>query len=202
MFPDLLCDDVFRLETSRLWLRWPRASDAARIAELVSDRDVAEATGSIPHPYPPGAAAEFVLDARRRNVGGRDLILVLTLKQRPNEVIGAITVNAQGAQAKVSFWLGKPFQGQGYMGEALRALTATLFRLTQVDLFIAQARSGQEGSAEALAAAGFLQQGPCVISAPARGGQVPGIAYVLTRAQFVRPGAAETGLDVFKMQTA
>ena len=31
MFPDLARDDVFRLETARLWLRWPRASDAAAI---------------------------------------------------------------------------------------------------------------------------------------------------------------------------
>ena len=29
MFPDLTRDDVFRLETRRLWLRWPRAADAA-----------------------------------------------------------------------------------------------------------------------------------------------------------------------------
>jgi len=202
MFPDLMCDDVFRLETSRLWLRWPRAADAARIAELASQRDVAEATGSIPHPYPPGAAAEFVLDARRRNVGGRDLILVLTLKQRPNEVIGAIMVSAQGAQAEVSFWLGKPFQGEGYMGEALRALASTTFRLTLVDRLIAQIRSGQSASAADLASAGFLEEGPSVMIAPARGGQVPGVTYVLTRAQFTRPMPGESRLDVFKMQTA
>ena len=29
MFPDIARDDVFRLETQRLWLRWPRVSDAA-----------------------------------------------------------------------------------------------------------------------------------------------------------------------------
>ncbi len=202
MFPDLMCDDVFRLETSRLWLRWPRASDAARIAELAGQSDVAEQTASIPHPYPPGAAAEFILDARRRNVGGRDLILVLTLKQRPNDVIGAITVNARDAEAQVSFWLGKPFWGQGYIGEALRALAATTFRLTQVDRLVAQARSGQESAARALASAGFVETCPCVMSAPARGGQVPGMAYVLTRAQLTRPVPGEPLLDVWKMQTA
>jgi hypothetical protein len=64
MFPDLLRDDVFRLETRRLWLRWPRAADAALIASLAGEREVAEMTAHIPHPYPPGAAAEFVLKAR------------------------------------------------------------------------------------------------------------------------------------------
>jgi hypothetical protein len=55
MFPDLLRDDVFRLETRRLWLRWPRAADTALIASLAGERDVAEMTANIPHPYPPGA---------------------------------------------------------------------------------------------------------------------------------------------------
>ena len=60
MFPDLLRDDVFRLETRRLWLRWPRAGDAALIARFLGEREVAEMTAHAPHPYPPGAAAEFV----------------------------------------------------------------------------------------------------------------------------------------------
>ena len=28
MFPEITRDDIFRLETERLWLRWPRAADA------------------------------------------------------------------------------------------------------------------------------------------------------------------------------
>ena len=31
MFPDYFRDDVFRLETQRLWLRWPTAADAPTI---------------------------------------------------------------------------------------------------------------------------------------------------------------------------
>ena len=34
MFPDYFRDDVFRLETQRLWLRWPTAADAATIERL------------------------------------------------------------------------------------------------------------------------------------------------------------------------
>jgi hypothetical protein len=36
MFPDLTADDIFRIETERLWLRWPRASDALAITSFVS----------------------------------------------------------------------------------------------------------------------------------------------------------------------
>ncbi len=54
MFPDLARDDVFRLETTRLWLRWPRVADAAAIERYSSRWEVARCTARIPHPYPPG----------------------------------------------------------------------------------------------------------------------------------------------------
>ena len=41
MFPDLARDDVFRLETARLWLRWPRAADAAALHRFCSMWEVA-----------------------------------------------------------------------------------------------------------------------------------------------------------------
>jgi RimJ/RimL family protein N-acetyltransferase len=53
MFPDLARDDVFRLETARLWLRWPRAADAPAIHRYCSRWEVAQFTARIPHPYPP-----------------------------------------------------------------------------------------------------------------------------------------------------
>ena len=53
MFPDLTRDDVFRLETRRLWLRWPRHADVQAIVRLAGETAVAEMTASIPHPYPP-----------------------------------------------------------------------------------------------------------------------------------------------------
>jgi hypothetical protein len=47
MFPDLTRDDVFRIETKRLWLRWPRVQDAAAMQRLAGDKDVAD----IPSPW-------------------------------------------------------------------------------------------------------------------------------------------------------
>jgi RimJ/RimL family protein N-acetyltransferase len=184
MFPDLMRDDVFRLETGRLWLRWPRAADAARIAELVSAREVAEQTANIPHPYPPGAAAEFVLDARRRNLSGQALILVVTLKSRPNEVIGAVSLTIEGDEAEIGYWLGQNWWGEGYMSEAVRALIAMAFRHTDLDAIHAKMRVGNARSRQVLEAAGFVPVGPGLCPAPARGGAVPGECFVLTRPAF------------------
>src|SRR3954447_22526941 len=116
MFPDLMRDDVFRLETNRLWLRWPRAADAAVLTRLAGDAEVAETTAHIPHPYPAGAAAEFILRARAANLSGNSLNLVLAHKRKPSEIIGALTLDkVDHGHASLGCWLGRRFWGQGLM---------------------------------------------------------------------------------------
>ncbi len=184
MFPDLLRDDVFRLETRRLWLRWPRAGDVALIARLLGERDVAEMTAHAPHPYPPGAAAECVLKARADNMCGDDLVLVLAPKARPTEMIGSIGLHRCGArEARLDFWLGKPFWSQGYMSEAARALLDTAFSLTDLAAVHAVARLGDVAARHVLEACGFQAEGSGVETAPARGGTIPVERFALSRSQ-------------------
>ena len=96
MFPDLARDDVFRLETARLWLRWPRAADAPAIHRYCSHWEVAQFTARIPHPYPPGTAERFIFAAREGNASGRDLTLVMTPIRDKREAIGAVSLEARG----------------------------------------------------------------------------------------------------------
>jgi RimJ/RimL family protein N-acetyltransferase len=205
MFPDLLRDDVFRLETRRLWLRWPRAADAALIARLAGERDVAEMTANIPHPYPPDAAAEFVLKARAANADGGALVLALAPKARPTELIGVISLHRRGDEPpNLGYWLGKPFWSQGLMSEAAQAFLAMVFSLTDLVEIHACARQDNAASLRVLAKCGFRPVGPGVEFAPARGGSVPVERFLLSRAQAANSGAAITGADLFPpdMQTA
>src|ERR1700690_840546 len=96
MFPDLARDDVFRLETPRFWLRWPRICDAAAIHKFCSRWEVARHTARIPHPYPEGSAERFVYAAREANALGRDLTLVLTLIAAPRQAVGAVSLERRG----------------------------------------------------------------------------------------------------------
>ena len=96
MFPDLARDDVFRLETSRLWLRWPRICDAAAIHKFCSRWEVARYTARIPHPYPEGSAERFVYAAREANSAGRDLTLVMTPIKGKTDAIGSISLESRG----------------------------------------------------------------------------------------------------------
>ena len=205
MFPDLLRDDVFRLETRRLWLRWPRAADAVLIARLLGEREVAEMTAHAPHPYPPGAAAECVLKARAANMGGDDCVLVLAPKARPTEMIGAIALRQCGERvAALDFWLGKPFWSQGYMGEAAQALVDMAFSITSLAAIHASVRQGDMAARRVLEACGFGAAGSGVETASARGGMIPVERFTLSRSQRALAELDMTGRDAVppQMQTA
>jgi RimJ/RimL family protein N-acetyltransferase len=125
MFPDLLRDDVFRLETARLWLRWPRSADVPALLTLGGEREVAEMTASIPHPYTKQDAANWTFASRAGNANGDAIVLALTLKDRPGDAIGAIGLHAGrgnsgglNRNAMLGFWLGRPYHGRGLMSEA------------------------------------------------------------------------------------
>ncbi len=183
MFPDLLLDDVFRLETSRLWLRWPRAADAATITSLAADPEVARMTTDLPHPYPQGAGAEYVLRARQSNLSGEALSLVLTHKPRHGEPIGAISLRPQDTGvAELGFWLGKAHAGHGLMREAIDALTGLAFRICDFDAISASVRLADERSSRLLGDCGFIAAGAGIQQAPTRGGAVPVAQYLLRRA--------------------
>jgi len=106
MFPDLTRDDVFRLETRRLWLRWPRLADVQALVRLAGEKAVAEMTGRIPHPYTPEHADRFVFETRRNNANGHGLTLVITPKGRPNAAIGAVGI--AGNASSIPLAMNKP----------------------------------------------------------------------------------------------
>jgi RimJ/RimL family protein N-acetyltransferase len=188
MFPDLLRDDVFRLETRRLWLRWPRAADAEAIATLAGAREVAEQTAHIPHPYPPGAAAEFILRARAGNLGGESLTLVLALKGRPSDAIGCVSLQGVGEGAlELGYWLGGPWQGRGLMAEAVDGLTRLVVDVCDVDVIRANAAMANVASRALLARCGFVDRGEGMVAAPARGEDRPVRRFELSRAAMRSP---------------
>ena len=115
MFPDLTRDDVFRLETRGLWLRWARLADAQAIVRLAGEKSVAEMTARIPHPYRPDDAERFIFMSRRSNADGQGLQLAITPKGKPNSLIGMVGIGPDPDTGKPSlgYWLGTPYWGKG-----------------------------------------------------------------------------------------
>lgn len=181
MFPDFFRDDVFRLETLRLWLRWPTAADAAQIEKFAGDAQVAQWTAHIPHPYPPGAAERFVAGARKANHDGVALNMALALRTRPQSLVGMISLEACEDAAILGYWLGQPYWGAGLMAEAVRELTWLLWLTTDFERVVADVMVGNARSRDVLLACGFQPGGEGGCAAPARGGQVAAERFELAR---------------------
>jgi RimJ/RimL family protein N-acetyltransferase len=141
MFPDLTCDDVFRFETKRLWLRWPRATDAAAIAEFAADPGVAQMIADMPQAYPPQEAERFILKARAENAAGCALHLAVTQKTTAGAVIGMTSAIAgSGQDVEIGYVLARQVWGKGLATEAVRALVDMIFSLTPAARIFASAR--------------------------------------------------------------
>ena len=168
MFPDLFRDDVFRLETQRLWLRWPMARDAAAIERLAGERAVAEMTACIPHPYSREAASAFIYTTRVGNAQGAALSFMLAPLARPSDAIGAICLREEDRGMTLGFWLGRPFWGRGLMSEAVEALTASVLAMTDHDAILSSVRVDDAVSRRVLEKCGFTTTGTRRIHLAAR----------------------------------
>ncbi len=175
MFPDLTRDDVFRLETRRLWLRWPRLADAQAIVRLAGEKAVADMTARIPHPYTPEDAERFVYHARRANTAGEGLTLAITPKGRPSALVGCVGIEPgpEDGRPHLGYWLGAPHWSHGYATEAARALIDAFFAYTEQREVVSAARVINPASRRVLEKCGFAYQGSGLMAFQARGGLFP-----------------------------
>lgn len=183
MFPEIARDDVFRLETERLWLRWPRAADAAALVKLAGDPEVALNTAAIPYPYEKAHAEAAILNMRAQNAAGAGLDLALTFKRQPDEAIGMIGLHPgeEAGEAVFGFWLGRPFWGRGLMTEAAQSLLDLAFGITMTERIVSYVLPMNEASLRVHEKLGFRCKGAGLRRAPARGGDVPAERFELTR---------------------
>ena len=191
MFPDLARDDVFRLETKRLWLRWPRVADAAAIERYSSRWEVAKMTARIPHPYPPGEAERFIFTAREANALGRDLILVIAPDSRQARPVGMISLESR-LQGRLTSGIragpGNVGQGpgdRGRLGGDQRRL-----RADQAPSKCWRARMSRIRRRAASSKNADSRIWPGLEGAPARGGMVPCDRFRLERAAWAARRAA------------
>jgi RimJ/RimL family protein N-acetyltransferase len=189
MFPDLTRDDVFRLETKRLWLRWPRASDSAAITAFASLPEVAQMTAAIPHPYPEKEADRFIFKARAENAGGTALHLAMSKKSGPRVVFGMISAIANGEkEVEIGYALAPDMWGKGFASEALRMVIDTIFALTPALQIIANSRANNPASRRVLEKSGFAYIDSGLDLLLARGGLHPCDRFRLDRVDWRHDG--------------
>ncbi|MGA2042497.1 MAG: GNAT family N-acetyltransferase [Roseiarcus sp.] len=194
MFPDIARDDVFRLETKRLWLRWPRVADARAVERYSSRWEVARMTSRIPHPYPPGEAERFIFTAREANALGRDLILVIAPIRGKRDPVGMLSLEGRRqGRLTLGYALAPEVWGKGLATEAATAAIDAGFALTDAVEMLATSHVENAASRRVLEKCGFVHGGTGLEGAPARGGMVPCDRFRLERAAWTSRRAPPPG---------
>ena len=133
MFPEIVRDDIFRLETRRLWLRWPTLADADPIDSFCNHSHVPHA---MVQPLQHGAAAKTVAAIANWRIemqAGTALHLVIAPKAGERQPIGAIhLVPGRSGLIELDYRLHPDSRGQGLMTEAAQAVLDTAFMLGAV----------------------------------------------------------------------
>lgn len=122
------------LYTTRLILRPFELRDAPRVQLFAGAREIAEMTGHIPHPYPDGAAEDWIGGHAAEWRRG-DAVTFAIVRRATDELIGAIglTIHAQHCHAELGYWLGIPFWNQGFTTEAARAVLQFAFETLELN---------------------------------------------------------------------
>ena len=96
-----------------LTLRRFTLDDAPAVQALASAYEVALNTLMIPHPYPEGAAAEWIANHVDTHTFAID----------DGQLVGTIGLMMKGDDiAEIGYWIGVPFWNRGYASEAARQI--------------------------------------------------------------------------------
>ena len=119
------------LHSDRLILRKIEISDAPKVQKSF---DIADTTLSIPHPYPDGAAEEWIKshESDFRNIKAIRFAIVQKLTSELIGVIGLIDINETHSRAEMGYWIAKEYWNQGFATEA--AQTVLDYAFTDLNL--------------------------------------------------------------------
>lgn len=119
LIDEQLPDTRPRLTTERLILRPFQMDDAESVFRICSVREIALMTRTIPHPYPPTRASEWIAQHAGLWLTGQSAIFAIMELQR-EELVGAIglEIDEENQNAELGYWIAKGQWGRGYCSEA------------------------------------------------------------------------------------
>jgi len=176
-----------RLETERLFLRPPDATDIASLVPLIDDFDVARNLSRVPHPYSEADARAYIEHATETRVAGTDFSFAI-VRTADRAYMGNCGVHSREAGFEFGYWLGKPFWGLGYATEAARRLVEFAFGEMQVPGLIACWFHDNPASGRVLAKLGCTPDGTGQRDCLARGHAVYCHNVKLDRERFEQAG--------------
>ncbi|KMJ57270.1 acetyltransferase [Bacillus sp. LL01] len=147
------------INTERLLLRRLKLEDADRVEELASDYELAKTTLTVPHPYPPGSAKDFI---QRMMAAEEESLAVLAIVEKESDsLIGIINIKQTPAykRGELGYWIGRPYWGKGYGTEAARAVVDYGFKELGLNKVFAGAFADNPGSWRIMEKVGMKHEG-------------------------------------------
>ena len=179
-----------RLETERLLLRQPEASDIAAMVALANDYEVAKNLSRMPYPYGEDDAQSFIARSEESRARGTDFSFVITRKADGTLLGGCGAHLRDNGFFEIGYWLGKPHWGRGYATEAARKLAGFTFHALKATKVTAGYFHDNPASAHVLEKVGFRPDGASQRDCLARGHTVYCLGMLLERENFGRRPAA------------
>ncbi len=179
------------IETPRLVLRAFDLTDAGPLRLLAGEKEIARATARIPHPYPDGAAEQWIATHPAEWAAQRSLSLAVTLRGS-GTLVGAtgLAFAPEHRRAELGYWIGVPFWRIGYATEAAAAVTDFGFRILGLNRVQAHHYAGNPASGGVMRKMGMRREGlsPDMIFKDGRFEDV--VLYGVLRRDWQGPGAA------------
>ncbi len=170
------------LETERLILRPFAAADAAAVERHVALREVARMTTRIPHPYPAGAAADWIAGHQAAHDDASEYTFCIALKDQPDLPVGAAGLRrVERGDYELGYWLAPAVWGRGLATEAARALVVYGFEKLGTEALQSGHFVDNPASGRVLEKAGFAANGIARQWSAARQDFVDCNRYLLTR---------------------
>ena len=110
------------IKTQRLILRPFKSDDAKAVQFLAGNKKVSEPTRNIPYPYEDGMAEEWISTLARKWGNGSEATYAVT-DRKSKQLFGAVSLlKIQDSSARLGYWIGESFWGNGYGTEAAKEL--------------------------------------------------------------------------------
>jgi RimJ/RimL family protein N-acetyltransferase len=114
-------------------LRRFTAADAPRVQLLAGEREVAETTAVIPHPYPVGVAAAWIATHEPARAAGTEYTYAIT-ESGDDLPVGAIGLRpGPGERENIGYWVGRPYWGRGYATAAAQSIIVLAFEFLDLE---------------------------------------------------------------------
>jgi len=167
------------LAGEKLTLRPFTLEDAPRVHELVSNWNVASMVARIPHPYPDGAAEEWIRGHTKNRAAGDHWPFAIETKRAG--LVGAIRLSkTDSGSMELGYWIGEPYWGKGIASEAARVLVEFAFDILDLDHLTSGHFKDNPASGRVLTKRGFQKTGEEKRFCLARGEELDCVTLKLT----------------------